>query len=78
MRSVLRIWIFLAVIVFSGDSLNAGDIHLAFWNVENLFDTQDDQDLVGDEDFLPTGDKEWSEERFTAKIAKPAAVDLWG
>ena len=39
---------------------------VAFWNLENLFDTVDDQDK-DDEEFLPDGKKEWTEERLDKK-----------
>mgnify|MGYP003498886285 CR=1 FL=1 len=39
---------------------------VAFWNLENLFDTVDDE-TKNDEEFLPTGSKEWSVERLDKK-----------
>lgn len=47
---------------------------LAFWNVENLFDTTDDPAVSGDEEFTPTAPKAWSEERFRAKLKALAQV----
>lgn len=45
------------------------DKHLfvAFWNLENLFDTTDDIDK-DDADFLPDGSSEWTEERLERKM----------
>lgn len=42
---------------------------IAFYNLENLFDTEDDHNVL-DEDFLPDGKKEWTEKRYQKKIFK--------
>ena len=41
----------------------AGELGLAFWNVENLFDTVDDPKTEGDEEFTPGEPKAWTETR---------------
>ena len=41
---------------------------ITFWNVENLFDTEDDPNVEGDEEFTPTGPKKWTEQRFATKL----------
>lgn len=41
-------------------------LFVAFWNVENLFDTVDDPQK-NDEDFLPEGKLKWTKERFDEK-----------
>ena len=50
---------------------NAGDknqpLRIAFYNVENLFDLEDDP-LTLDEEFTPTGKQEWTEERYRTKL----------
>lgn len=38
-----------------------------FYNVENLFDTSDDPEK-NDEEFTPSGSKEWNEERYEKKM----------
>ncbi len=42
-------------------------LFVAHWNLENLFDTIDDP-KTEDEEFLPTGSKEWNNDRFDKKI----------
>jgi len=42
-------------------------LRLAFYNLENLFDTEDDT-LINDEEFVAGGLKGWSETRFRHKI----------
>ncbi len=40
---------------------------VAFYNVENLFDTEDDKH-TNDNDFLPSGKLKWTDERYQQKI----------
>ena len=44
---------------------------IAFYNLENFFDTHDDPHTL-DDDFTPSGRKEWSESRFRKKSKKLA------
>ncbi|MGK0364847.1 MAG: putative extracellular nuclease [Saprospiraceae bacterium] len=46
---------------------------IAFYNVENLFDTVDDPN-GRDEEFLPTAKKEWTMERYEKKLNQLAQV----
>jgi predicted extracellular nuclease len=50
-------------------------IRIAFYNVENLFDTKDDPN-VKDEEFLPDGKNKWTEERYKTKLDNLAKVIL--
>lgn len=45
-----------------------GDLRLMFYNCENLFDTDDDPQTK-DEEFLPDGDKNWSQYRYRKKLS---------
>lgn len=45
---------------------------LLFYNVENLFDTKDDHQNDGDDDFLPYGQQRWDDERYQEKLKKLA------
>lgn len=40
---------------------------IAFYNVENLFDTEDDPNII-DEEFLPSGGNVWNEEKYQKKL----------
>ncbi|HKJ42301.1 MAG TPA: endonuclease/exonuclease/phosphatase family protein [Sunxiuqinia sp.] len=42
-------------------------IHILFYNTENLFDTSDDP-ATEDEEFLPEGDRHWTNFRFHTKL----------
>lgn len=46
---------------------------VAFYNVENLFDIEDDP-LTSDEEFTPNGEKKWDSERYNHKLNNIASV----
>lgn len=48
-------------------------VTIAFYNVENLFDTIDDP-AINDDDFLPGSDKKWNTERYNKKLNDLAKV----
>ncbi|APZ46021.1 endonuclease [Polaribacter reichenbachii] len=46
---------------------------IAFYNVENLFDTNDNPNTA-DDDFTPNGKKKWTYKRYNSKIKKLSSV----
>lgn len=48
-------------------------LYVASWNLENLFDTSDDPDKR-DEDFLPEGKNNWTDERLSVKFENLSKV----
>lgn len=46
---------------------------IAFYNLENLFDTENDP-LINDEQFLPEGDYQWTQERYQRKLENMSKV----
>ena len=46
-----------------------------FYNTENLFDTQDNP-LTNDDEFLPSGQRNWTDFRLNNKLDKLAKVTL--
>ncbi|MGB0136798.1 MAG: endonuclease/exonuclease/phosphatase family protein [Flavobacteriales bacterium] len=54
-------------------SETSGPLNVAFYNVENLFDTVDDPQ-TDDQQFLPSSEKEWTQKRFATKIDHLAEV----
>jgi predicted extracellular nuclease len=46
---------------------------VAFYNVENLYDIEND-DKINDEDFLPDGKQKWTKERYEKKLKDLAKV----
>jgi endonuclease/exonuclease/phosphatase family metal-dependent hydrolase len=59
----------LLVFIFSYNiySRQSDTISVAFWNLENLFDTVDDPNK-NDEEFLPSGDREWTHDKLDTKL----------
>jgi hypothetical protein len=58
--------IILVILSVSLYAQKSDTLFVAFWNQENFFDTIDDPNK-NDEEFLPTGDKEWTNERLDIK-----------
>jgi endonuclease/exonuclease/phosphatase family metal-dependent hydrolase len=48
--------------------VQAEEFFIAHWNVENLFDTVDDPNVSGDEEFTPDGPKHWDDKRLETKV----------
>jgi predicted extracellular nuclease len=46
---------------------------VAFYNVENLFDTEDDPN-INDEEYMPEGGKEWDTEKYQNKLVNMSKV----
>ena len=62
-----RLLLFFAILIsLPISSFGQSQFQVAFWNVENLFDTTDNRSTT-DEDFTPTGKYEWTEERLNKK-----------
>lgn len=75
MKRVLSILVAL-VLVCSYNLLaqsNKQTAIIGFYNLENLFDTIDDP-LTNDAQFLPTGDYQWTSERYLRKLDNMASV----
>lgn len=49
---------------------------VAFYNLENLFDTDDDPENWGDDEFLPEAKKRWTPRRYQEKLGRLARVVL--
>ncbi|MTE27049.1 endonuclease/exonuclease/phosphatase family protein [Winogradskyella ouciana] len=54
-------------------SNNSKTYTLAFYNIENLFDIENDP-LTNDDDFLPTSRKRWTSKRYENKLRKLGSV----
>jgi endonuclease/exonuclease/phosphatase family metal-dependent hydrolase len=64
----------LILLSLARSSAVADHLHVACWNVENLFDTVDDPAVEGDEEFTPDGPKKWDEARLRRKLGNLAGV----
>lgn len=63
----LLIFFFTPFIIKCQSSPPADSFYVANWNVENLFDVEDDP-LKNDSEFLPESDKQWTEDRLEKKL----------
>jgi predicted extracellular nuclease len=52
----------------------AGEFCVASWNVENLFDLEDDPSVEMDEEFTPQSEKKWTADRLEVKLNNLASV----
>ena len=73
----IKIWFPIALIAFTlqacGQKPDTKRAVVAFYNIENLFDTIDDP-KTDDAQFLPEGSYEWTAERYAAKLSNMAKV----
>lgn len=69
--------LFLTLFVLTTNSVRAqkkvGVYSVAFYNVENLFDTMRDETIY-DEEFTPKGVKQWTPEKYSKKLHNLATV----
>jgi len=65
----------IALFFFSFAQLSfSAEFYIASWNVENLFDLDDDQNVDLDEEFTPTAPKRWTAERLERKLNNLATI----
>lgn len=64
------ITIFLSFLLCYNDA-SGQELGVMFYNVENLFDTEDDT-LKADDEFLPVGERRWTPSRYHRKLASIA------
>lgn len=71
MRRTSIVLIFFSIFKFAHAQESAtpieDEIQIIFWNVENLFDTEDDS-LKNDEEFLPYSMRGWNRDRYQKKL----------
>ena len=72
-----KILTLIAVLLFTGMFVFAQsgkkEAVIAFYNLENLFDTEDDP-LTNDAEFLPDGANQWTPERYQKKLENMSSV----
>lgn len=64
---ILMFFCSLSLTAFGQKSSEQSTFRTAFYNLENLFDIEDNPEKK-DEDFLPEGKKEWTQERYDKKM----------
>ena len=73
MNQIKRLFIPAFCLLFSSLQAQKKEFTIAFYNVENLYDTINDPE-IDDEEFLPQGKNKWNGERFSRKIDNLAKV----
>ena len=66
-------FVIILLLLLSISSYGQQSITFLTYNVENLFDTNDDAHK-NDSEFLPQGSKSWTEDRYQLKIEQIATV----
>ena len=69
---IITFALLLGLTIQTGAQERTGVWSTAFYNLENLFDTEDDPDNRGDDEFLPTGPYAWTENKYQQKLANIA------
>lgn len=75
-----RVWLVLAMMALlsrggePGPSAEPRQVVVASWNVENLFDADDDPANPGDDEYTPAGWTRWTEPRYRHKLTNLAEV----
>ncbi len=74
MKKLIMTWALLLLVAVCGNAQEKKNLYaVAFYNVENLFDTTHDEGK-DDAEFLPGGAKDWNTEKYEAKLKNLAQV----
>lgn len=72
-KSLILTCSFIVALLTLSSCSNGQTLHAGFYNVENLFDLEDDP-LTNDDDFTPEGRQKWTPERYQVKLERIAEV----
>jgi len=67
MKKINSLLVFIFLFITTCNAQEKDTIYVAFWNLQNLFDTVDDPEK-NDESFLPDGDMEFTPERLDKQM----------
>lgn len=73
-RTVLVFLLLLTLVSGVTRDVRGDELAVAGWNLENLFDTEDDPQVDQDEDFTPQSPKHWTKERLEIKLNNLSGV----
>lgn len=73
LRELILLLLVVTVSYTSPQKSQFDTVTVAFWNLENLFDTNDDP-RTKDEDFLPGSEKKWDNDKLKKKLLNQSAV----
>jgi len=72
-KTILLLLLCGIFITAGAQSTKQDTISIAFWNLENLFDTKDDP-KINDQEFLPESERKWDNDKFNKKLLNQSAV----
>ncbi len=73
MKTKFLLVLVLSVLTFQSCSSQT-NYYVAFWNLENLFDTIDDPKNMGDDEYLPNGQFNWDDEKLDKKFSNLSKI----
>jgi endonuclease/exonuclease/phosphatase family metal-dependent hydrolase len=73
-RIVIAACLFVAFVQNAARTARGEDLYVAGWNCENLFDTEDDPKVEGDEEYTPDSPKHWTKERLNIKLDNLSSI----
>src|SRR5262249_6155431 len=73
-RTLFTVAILFSIGLLRSPLVHGAEFYVASWNLENLFDTEDDPKVEGDEEFTPDGPKKWTPERLEIKLNNLASI----
>jgi predicted extracellular nuclease len=73
-KPLAALWVVVFGLFVRTDCSLAEELVVASWNVENLFDIEDDPIVEYDEDFTPQSPKRWTKERLDIKLKNLARI----
>ena len=68
------LFIFFASAIFAQEAKEYKVATIAFYNIENVFDTINDPDIFLNHEFTPDADKHWNTEKYFSKMDRIAGV----
>src|SRR5690349_5906922 len=74
LRPMLAALLFFTFTLIHAPKLHADDLVVASWNCENLFDTEDDPNVKGDEEYTPDSPKKWTKEKLDTKLTNLGSI----
>lgn len=75
MKKFLAMFVLLlGITIVCAQQKNYTVYSLSFYNLENLFDTEDDPDNPGDDEFLPSSAYNWTQNKYEMKLDNIARV----
>src|SRR4051794_2316041 len=73
-RFLIAACLLIALNLRTQPSARGEEVYVAGWNCENLFDTEDDPKVEGDEEYTPDSPKHWTKERLDIKLDNLSSI----